>query len=76
MKFIVFGLGSFGASLANQLVQLGHEVIGVDKKLELADKFKHSVTHAIALDSTSKDAMEQIPLKDVDAAKCIGGIFI
>jgi trk system potassium uptake protein TrkA len=68
MKFIVFGLGSFGASLANQLVQLGHEVIGVDKKLELADKFKHSVTHAIALDSTSKDAMEQIPLKDVDAA--------
>ncbi len=68
MKFIVFGLGSFGASLANQLVQLGHEVIGVDQKLETVDKFKHSITHAIALDSTSKEAMEQLPLKDVDAA--------
>ena len=68
MKFIVFGLGSFGASLANQLVQLGHEVIGVDHKLEMVDKIKHSITHAVALDSTSKEAMEQLPIKDVDAA--------
>jgi trk system potassium uptake protein TrkA len=68
MKFIVFGLGNFGSSLAIQLVQLGHEVIGVDQKLETVDKYKHSITHGIALDSTSKEAVEQLPLKDVDAA--------
>jgi len=68
MKFIVFGLGNFGASLAHQLVDLGHEVIGVDAKMELADKYKHSITHTVALDSTSKEAVEQLPLRDLDAA--------
>jgi len=68
MKFIVFGLENFGASLAKQLVQLGHEVIGVDRKLETVDKYKHAITHAVALDSTSKEAVQQLPLKDVDAA--------
>jgi trk system potassium uptake protein TrkA len=68
MKFIVFGLGNFGASLCQQLVSLGHEVIGVDQKLELADKYKHAITHTIALDSTSKEAVAQLPLNGIDAA--------
>jgi len=68
MKFIVFGLGNFGASLAQQLVELGHEVIGVDARLELADKYKHAITHTVALDATSKEAVEQLPLRDLDAA--------
>jgi trk system potassium uptake protein TrkA len=68
MKFIVFGLGNFGAALARQLVQLGHEVIGVDQSLELVDKHKHAITHTIALDATNPQAVEQLPMKDVDAA--------
>lgn len=68
MKFIVFGLGNFGAALCQQLVSLGHEVIGVDQKLELADKYKHAITHTIALDSTSKEAVAQLPLNGIDAA--------
>jgi trk system potassium uptake protein len=68
MKFIVFGLGHFGSALSIQLVELGHEVIAVDNKLEQVDKFKHRITHAIALDATSPEAVEQLPLKDVDAA--------
>jgi trk system potassium uptake protein TrkA len=68
MKFIVFGLGNFGSALSRQLVQLGHEVIGVEQRMELVDKYKHTITHAISLDATSKEAVEQLPLKDVDAA--------
>lgn len=68
MKFIVFGLGSFGSSLAHELVSLGHDVIGVDQNLELLDRFKHSITHTIALNSTNKEALVQLPLKDTDAA--------
>ncbi len=68
MKFIVFGLGNFGASLSQQLVALGHEVIAVDQRLEVVDKHKHTTTQAIALDSTNKEAVERLPLKDVDAA--------
>lgn len=68
MRFIVFGLGHFGAALSLELVKLGHEVIGVDEKMEQVDKFKHSITHAIALNATSREALDQLPLRDIDAA--------
>jgi len=68
MKFIVFGLGNFGAAVAHNLVQLGHEVIGVDNKMAMADKYKHSITHTIAMDATSKEAIQQLPLDGLDAA--------
>lgn len=67
MKFIVFGLGNYGAALSSKLVVLGHEVIGVDKKLMLVEKLNHQITHAIALDATSPDAIKGLPLRDVDA---------
>jgi trk system potassium uptake protein len=38
MKFIVFGLGNYGASLSQKLISLGHEVIGVDQKMEIVEK--------------------------------------
>jgi trk system potassium uptake protein len=67
MKFIVFGLGNYGAALSTKLVVLGHEVVGVDKKIELVEKLNHQITHAIAMDATSPDAIKGLPLKDVDA---------
>ncbi|MGV3767814.1 MAG: potassium channel family protein [Chitinophagaceae bacterium] len=68
MKFVVFGLGNFGASLSQKLVGLGHEVIGTDVKPELADKFKNRITHTITLDATNRSAMQVLPLGDVEAA--------
>lgn len=67
MKFIVFGLGNYGAALSGKLVALGHEVIGVDRKIDLVEKWNHHITHAIALDATSPDAIKALPLTDVDA---------
>jgi trk/ktr system potassium uptake protein len=67
MKFIIFGLGSFGSSLAIKLVSLGHEVIGVDKSIEVTEKWKDRITHTITLDASSREAMLTLPLKDVDA---------
>jgi trk system potassium uptake protein TrkA len=67
MKFVVLGLGNYGAALSIKLVVLGHEVIGVDKKMELVEKLNHQITHAIAMDATSPDAIRGLPLKDVDA---------
>lgn len=68
MKFIVFGLGTFGAALSKQLVYLGHEVIGVDSSMARVDKYKHSITHAVALDATNEEAVKQLPINDLDAA--------
>ncbi len=67
MKFIVLGLGNYGAALSAKLVALGHEVIGVDRKMELVEKLNHQITHAVALDATSPDAIKGLPIRDVDA---------
>lgn len=68
MRYIVFGLGHFGAALSLELVKLGHEVIGIDRNMELVDKYKHNITHTIALNATSREAIAQLPLQDIDAA--------
>ncbi len=68
MKCTVIGLGTFGASLAHLLVKLGHEVIAVDQRLEVVDQYKHSITHVVALDATKKEAIEQLPIKEMDTA--------
>lgn len=64
MKYIVIGLGSFGASLAIKLTELGHEVIGVDKNMSKVDALKESITHTICLDSCDSQAVTYLPLKD------------
>jgi trk system potassium uptake protein TrkA len=66
MKFIVFGLGNYGAALSAKLVSLGHEVIGVDLRMELVERFKNTITHTICMDAGSPDAVRSLPLRDVD----------
>lgn len=68
MKFIVFGLGNYGASLSQKLVSLGHEVIGVDLRLEVAEKWKNELTHTVALDAGTPEAVNSLPLRDIDVA--------
>jgi trk system potassium uptake protein TrkA len=66
MKFIVFGLGNYGASLSQKLVNLGHEVIGADIKMEVVEKWKNNLTHTVALDAGSPEAINALPIRDVD----------
>mgnify|MGYP001323146917 CR=1 FL=1 len=66
MKFIVIGLGNLGASLGMALVEEGHEVIGVDNSLELANALQDDLTHTICMDTTNENAMRQLPVADAD----------
>jgi trk system potassium uptake protein TrkA len=68
MKIIIFGIGNFGASLALQLTEMGHEVIAVDKNHDKVELIKDEVTHAICLDATNLVAMRSLPLRDTDVA--------
>jgi trk system potassium uptake protein TrkA len=73
MKFIIIGLGTFGASLAEKLTSTGHEVIGVDSKLSKVETLKEKITHTICLDSTDFMAVKHLPLQDTDiVVVCIG----
>ena len=66
MKYIIIGLGSFGASLAEKLTAQGHEVIGVDVQMGKVEAVKEKLSHAVALDATDESAVMGLPLRDTD----------
>lgn len=66
MKYIIIGLGNFGASLAEKLTAMGNEVIGVDNNMSKVEALKEKITHAINLDATDYNAVSNLPLKDTD----------
>ena len=67
MKYIVLGLGHFGKSLAVHLTELGHEVIGADRNIHIVEQLKDKITHTVCLDTTDKEAVSSLPLRDSDA---------
>ncbi len=66
MKIIVFGLGNYGSSLGRKLVELGHEVFGVDVSNERVEKMKNRFTYTVAMDATNREAIQGLPLKEAD----------
>lgn len=66
MKYIIFGLGNFGSSLAIKLTEQGNEVIGIDNNMDKVDRFKEQISHTICLDSTDQFTVSGLPLKDTD----------
>jgi len=66
MKFIIIGMGNFGTSLSIKLVEMGHEVIAVDKMPEKVEAIKDRVTFAICLDSTNPAAVKNLPIEESD----------
>ena len=66
MKYIIVGLGNFGASLAQKLTQKGNEVIAIDKSMSKVDMFKEKISHTICIDSTDEYTVSGLPLNDTD----------
>ncbi|MEP6262555.1 MAG: TrkA family potassium uptake protein [Gillisia sp.] len=66
MKYIILGLGNFGASLAVKLTEMGNDVIGVDINLSKVELLKDKITHVVAIDSTDITAVTNLPVKDTD----------
>lgn len=66
MKYIIIGLGKFGAALGEKLTEMGNEVIGVDVRMNKVESVKDRLTHAINLDATDPEAVSNLPLHDAD----------
>ncbi|MGH3031477.1 MAG: potassium channel family protein [Gaiellaceae bacterium] len=67
-EFLVVGLGRFGGGLATTLVELGHDVLGVDADPKLVQSFAGALTHVVEADSTDMDAMRQVGAGDFGTA--------
>ena len=66
MKYIVVGLGNFGASLSQKLTAQGNEVIGIDTRMEKIDLYKEKISHTICMDATDEHTVSGLPLAGTD----------
>lgn len=66
MKYIIIGLGNFGASLAQKLTEQGNEVIGIDTNMSKVDAYKEKISHTICMDATDEFTVSGLPLQETD----------
>lgn len=64
----VIGLGRFGEAVALRLVELGHEVIGIDENAEIVQKLADDLPHVVQADSTDSEALRVLGVNEVDYA--------
>lgn len=65
---LVIGLGRFGSALATTLVELGHEVLGVDADHKIVQQMSGQLTHVVEADSTDEQTLRQLGAADFDRA--------
>ncbi len=66
MKYIIVGLGNFGASLSKKLTAQGNEVIGIDTSMVKVDLYKEKISHTICMDATDEITVSGLPLDNTD----------
>lgn len=66
MRYLIIGLGIYGSNLARDLTALGHEVIGADINPAATEALKDYISAVYIVDTTDDEALEVLPLKNVD----------
>ncbi len=61
---VVIGLGRFGSSVAQSLMRLGHDVMGIDRDSDPVQSWADELTHAVQADSTNVNIMRQLGVAD------------
>lgn len=73
---LLIGLGNFGIMIAQQIRELGHQVMAVDINEERVNEALHYVTDAVIGDSTNKDFLESLGINNYDVCiETIGSDF-
>jgi len=67
-KIAVIGLGTFGSSLADELVKQNAEVVAIDFKQELVNNISSRVDTAICFDCTNEKLLEGYGIGALDLA--------
>lgn len=67
-QFAVFGLGSFGMSVAVTLQKLGCEVVAVDEDMDRVEEAADKVSFAMAADVGDPEVIEAMGARNLDGA--------
>ncbi|MCF6290425.1 MAG: TrkA family potassium uptake protein [Desulfobacterales bacterium] len=62
----IIGLGKFGLKFGQTLIDLGHEVLGIDNDREKIKTAQHSLTQVYQTDAMNREALEQIRIHDLE----------
>ncbi|MBQ5941424.1 TrkA family potassium uptake protein [Massilia sp. AB1] len=65
---VVIGLGRFGGAVAQSLMRLGHDVMGIDQREDLVQLWADRLTHAVQADATNENVMLQLGVADFSHA--------
>jgi trk system potassium uptake protein TrkA len=71
LNILVIGMGYFGESLALELAQMGHEVVGVDTDADIIQRSAAVLQDAMELDATNLEALKTLDIASFDV--CIVG---
>jgi len=67
-QFVVWGLGRFGRAIAETLVELGHEVLGIDNNEDVVQNEADKLTHVVLCDVIDEKAVASLGIRNFDAA--------
>jgi len=65
---LVIGLGRFGSAVAQTLVHLEVEVLGIDNDAHLVQRWADALTHTVQADSTDEAVLRQLGAPDFTRA--------
>ena len=72
----ILGLGKYGRSLAEQLYEMGADVLVVDKNRQVIDDIADNCTSAVCANLADEDAVVALGLKNMDiVVTAMGGNF-
>lgn len=61
---LVIGLGRFGGAVADSMMRLDHDVMGIDSRAEPIAQWADQLTHAVQMDATNVQALRQLGAAD------------
>ncbi|MFA7230038.1 MAG: TrkA family potassium uptake protein [Victivallaceae bacterium] len=66
-NFAILGLGTFGSTLAVELVNAGHNVVAIDRNRDRVEEIKDKVSEAIIADLSNPDVIKELDIPKFDA---------
>ncbi|MDO9535499.1 MAG: TrkA family potassium uptake protein [Bacillota bacterium] len=73
-SFAIFGAGTFGASLAVALSEMGHDVLIVDSDENKIQELSDLVTHAVQADTTNEHMLKTLGITNFDVVVVAIGV--
>ncbi len=67
-QFVAIGCGRFGSSLALKLMEMGAEVMVIDKNEEVIQNIADKVTYAVQADVTDENTLKSLGIRNFDVA--------